>query len=167
MIVVCGLSAAQEQITLHSAKYVISILAPPTEHRNFLGIDSAQHLQLSFNDINAAAPGLIAPRIEDTQRLVDFIRRWDQEAPLLIHCWAGISRSTASAFAALCILRPSDGEMELAQELRVASPSATPNQMITAQFDLLLGCNGRMIKAVESIGRGADAFEGKPFILKV
>jgi predicted protein tyrosine phosphatase len=83
----------------------------------------------------------------------------------LIHCWAGISRSTASAFAALCILRPSADEIELAQELRAASPSATPNRLITTQVDRLLGRKGRMLKAVEQIGRGANAYEGSPFIL--
>jgi predicted protein tyrosine phosphatase len=56
--------------------------------------------------------------------------------------------------------------MDLAQELRVASPSATPNSLITAQVDELLKRDGRMSRAVEAIGRGADAFEGSPFILR-
>ena len=77
------------------------------------------------------------------------------------------SRSTASAFAALCVLRPEIDEMELAQELRRASPSATPNRLITTRVDLLLGRKGRMVRAVESIGRGANAFESEPFTLKV
>jgi predicted protein tyrosine phosphatase len=165
MIVVCGLNASQEQIDLHGAQSVISILGPETPHRNFSGIARDNHLRLTFNDINAVTPGLIAPQTADAQRLVDFVTAWDQKAPLVIHCWAGISRSTASAFSALCVLRPQANEMELAQELRAASPSATPNRMITSQVDQLLGRNGRMLKAVESIGRGADAFEGTPFIL--
>jgi predicted protein tyrosine phosphatase len=166
MIIVCGLNAAQEQINLHSAKSVISILGPETPHRNYLGIENARHLRLTFNDINSAIPGLIAPQSTDAQSLVDFIAAWDQQAPILIHCWAGISRSTASAFTALCFLRPQANEMELAQELRLASPSATPNRMITSQVDQILGRNGRMLTAIETIGRGADAFEGKPFILR-
>jgi predicted protein tyrosine phosphatase len=84
---------------------------------------------------------------------------------MVIHCWAGISRSTASAFAALCVLRENESEMELAQELRRASPSATPNRLITTLVDEHLGRQGRMVKAVESIGRGANAYEGKPFEL--
>jgi predicted protein tyrosine phosphatase len=166
MIIVCGLSAAQEQINLHGAKSVISILGPETPHRDFSGIDRGNHLRLTFNDINAVTAGLIAPQSADAKRLVDFITTWNREAPLLIHCWAGISRSTASAFTALCVVKPQADEMELAQELRLASPSATPNRMITLQVDQLLGRNGRMVKAVESIGRGADAFEGRPFILR-
>lgn len=166
MIIVCGLNAAQSQIDLHSAKSVISILGPETPHRDFVGIERAQHLRLTFNDINAHTEGLISPQASDALRLVEFIRNWKQVEPLLIHCWAGISRSTASAFTALCVLRPDVNELELAQELRTASPSATPNHMITQQVDLILGRDGRMLKAVESIGRGANAFEGKPFVLR-
>ena len=166
MIVVCGLSAAQSQIDLHGAKSVISILGPETPHRDFADIERSQHLRLTFNDINAHTEGLISPQTSDALRLVEFIQNWNQAAPLLIHCWAGISRSTASAFTALCVLRPQVDEMDLAQELRLASPSATPNQMITHQVDQILGRDGRMLKAVEIIGRGANAFEGKPFILR-
>jgi predicted protein tyrosine phosphatase len=97
---------------------------------------------------------------------VDFIASWDQEKPMLIHCWAGISRSTASAYTALCMLRPNADEEELAHELRAASPSATPNRLIISYADTLLGRQGRMSRAIEKIGRGANAFEGTPFILK-
>lgn len=164
MIIVCGLHVAQSQIDLHGAKSVIGILGPETPHPAYSGIDN--HLKLTFNDINADTPGLISPREQDAKRLISFIENWDMKQPMLIHCWAGISRSTASAFAALCILRPEYDEMELAQELRAASPSATPNRLITTQVDQLLGRQGRMLKAVESIGRGAEAYEGKPFVLK-
>ncbi len=164
MIIVCGLYVAQTQIDVHGAKSVIGILSPEMPHPEYTGID--RHLKLTFNDINSDTQGLISPRIADAKRLITFIENWDQKQPMLIHCWAGISRSTASAFAALCILRPNSDEMELAQELRTASPSATPNKMITSQVDQLLGRNGRMLNAVEVIGRGANAYEGRPFILK-
>lgn len=166
MIIVCGLNHAQTQIDLHSAKQVISILGPEIPHRDFVGIDRMQHLRLTFNDINAETQGLIPPSSSDAAKLVAFIRKWDRKAPMLIHCWAGISRSTASAFTALCVLRPNADEKALAQELRTSSPSATPNRMITYQVDQLLGRRGRMLEAVESIGRGANAYESAPFILK-
>jgi predicted protein tyrosine phosphatase len=165
MIVVCGLEAAQEQINLHGAKSVISILSPETPHRHFSGIN--EHLKLTFNDINAAVPGLVTVQTRDAERLLAHIQNWDQAEPLLIHCWAGISRSTASAFVALCVLQPDVPEVEHALTLRRASPSATPNRMIVSEVDALLGRKGRMLAAVEYIGRGADAFSGTPFILKI
>jgi predicted protein tyrosine phosphatase len=163
MIIVCGLHAAQFQIDLHKAKSVIGILGPETPHPVYTNIDN--HLKLTFNDINADAPGLVSPSEQDAKRLISFVETWNQNDPLLIHCWAGISRSTASAFAAMCISRPQQDEMEIAQELRKASPSATPNRLITRQVDQILGRQGRMIAAVESIGRGANAYEGAAFIL--
>jgi predicted protein tyrosine phosphatase len=164
MIIVCGLQAAQTQIDLHNAKSVIGILGPDMPHPNYNNIEN--HLKLTFNDINADTSGLISPGEQDAKRLIAFVECWDQQKPMLIHCWAGISRSTASAFAALCILRPQQDEIEIAQELRRASPSATPNRLITKHVDQILGRHGRMSAAVESVGRGANAYEGAPFTLR-
>ena len=163
MIIVCGLHAAQIQIDLHKAKSVIGILSPETPHPEYDNIEN--HLKLTFNDINVETPGLITPHEQDARRLISFVESWNQKQPLLIHCWAGISRSTASAFAALCMLRPKVDELEIAQELRKASPSATPNRLITKQVDHILGRQGRMLAAIEDIGRGANAYEGAPFTL--
>lgn len=163
MIIVCGLHAAQIQIDLHKAKSVIGILSPETPHPEYDNIEN--HLKLTFNDINVETPGLITPHEQDARRLISFVESWNQKQPLLIHCWAGISRSTASAFAALCMLRPKVDELEIAQELRKASPSATPNRLITKQVDHILGRQGRMLAAIEAIGRGANAYEGAPFTL--
>lgn len=163
-LIVCGLAAAPGQLALHGARNVISILGPETPHPVYA---PHRHLALTFNDINAPADGMVSAAAHDAERLVDFVKSWDRKAPMVIHCWAGISRSTASAFAALCVLREDESEMALARELRAASPSATPNRLITALVDQHLGRKGRMVRAVESIGRGADAFEGKPFELKL
>ncbi len=167
MIIICGLARAQEQIDLSGAKSVIGILGPETQHPRYNGIDEAQHLRLSFNDIDEETDGMTAATASDAQRLVNFISAWDRKAPMVIHCWAGISRSTATGFTALCMLKPKEDEMALAQMLRAASPSATPNRLITAKVDTVLGRNGRMLKAVESIGRGANAYEGQPFKLVI
>ncbi len=167
MIIVCGLRQAQEQIDLHGARSVIGILSPETPHPVYRNIVDHQHLRLSFSDINEETAGLTAATSGDAQRLIDFIRVWDQREPLLVHCWAGISRSTATAFAAMCMLNPEVDEMKLAAQLRAASPSATPNKLITEKVDHLLGRDGRMVDAVASIGRGANAYEGMPFRLEL
>ena len=142
-----------------------SLLSPDMPHQRFNGIQSENHLRLSFHDVGADTAGLSSPRLDDAQRLLVFIKTWPREHPMVIHCWAGISRSTATAYAALCLLRPKADEMELAWELRRASPSATPNRLITAHVDQLLLRDGRMTRGVIAIGRGADAFEGAPFML--
>jgi predicted protein tyrosine phosphatase len=100
-------------------------------------------------------------------KLLTFIRQWDRTSPMLIHCWAGVSRSTAAGYIATCLLQPERDEEELAWALRKASPSATPNPMLIKLADEALGREGRMRRAIADIGRGADAFEGAPFRLDV
>jgi predicted protein tyrosine phosphatase len=165
MIIVCPLHAAPALVSAHKASHAISLLSPETPFP-YLGLAGNRHLQLSLHDIAAPSPGMAAPHSVDAQKLVAFIEGWDTKNPMLIHCWAGISRSTASAFTALCMKR-SDDEEALAWELRQASPSATPNPLLIAHVDALLGRNGRMVAAIRSIGRGEDAFEGVPFELQV
>jgi predicted protein tyrosine phosphatase len=83
----------------------------------------------------------------------------------VVHCFAGISRSTASAYASVCALNPHRDEASIAQALRGASPTATPNIRIVSLADKLLGRDGRMVAAIETIGRGVMADEATPFRL--
>jgi predicted protein tyrosine phosphatase len=167
MIIVCSLRAAEEQVNVNGATAAISILSPDSAHPEFGSIQGDRHLRLTFHDVATATPGLSAPGVHDMQKLLSFIRTWDRAAPLLIHCWAGISRSTAAGYIATCFLQPERDEVELAWELRKASASATPNPMLVKLGDEALGRDGRMRRAIANIGRGADAFEGSPFKLDV
>lgn len=101
------------------------------------------------------------------RRLLAFARSWERAKPLVVHCYAGVSRSPASAYIMAAALAPERSEVELARTLRFQSPTATPNPRLIAVADALLGRNGRMVAAIKAIGRGADAFEGTPFELEV
>jgi predicted protein tyrosine phosphatase len=119
-------------------------------------------LDLVFNDISEPRPGLIAPDPGAVGRLLAFAADWDGRAPLLVSCYAGVSRSTAAAYAIACLKRGAGAERVLADALRGASRSATPNALVVALADAALGRGGAMIEAVQAIGRGADCFEGEP-----
>lgn len=166
MIIVCPLNKAHALAEQHGAGHVVSLLGPGTPHHSFDGIEHGQHLRLNFHDIVQSTDGLTPPQAADAERLVGFLRDWPRQRPMLIHCWAGISRSTAAAYIALCLLRPHASEDDLAWGLRAASPSATPNRLIVSLTDRLLGRQGRMVHAIDAIGRGAEAFEGTPFVLR-
>lgn len=84
---------------------------------------------------------------------------------MLVHCWAGISRSTASAYAIACMMGEPGREHELAQRLRSLAPHAQPNARIIALADAVLQRDGRMVEAIDSIGPGTIVFEGTPFAL--
>ncbi len=68
----------------------------------------------------------------------------------------GISRSTASAFILACARTPAGKEAAVSYALRAASPCATPNRLMVALADDVLGRKGRLVQAIRAIGRGAD-----------
>lgn len=165
MIVVSPLSAVERVIETYQPSRLISLLSAEMMVDAPTGMAPDRHLKLSMHDISTEAEGHVAPAATDIERLIGFIDGWDRSAPLAIHCWAGISRSTAAAYVALCRLNPDRDEVALAARLRRASPHATPNRRIVALADEALGRNGRMIDAIRRIGRGADAWEGRVFTL--
>ncbi len=130
-------------------------------------VEAANHLHVAIHDISEPAEGMVCPGEEHVSEYLGFMERWDRAAPIVVHCYAGISRSTAAAFSALCAARPDLDEELIALRLRERSPEATPNARIVALADEILGRSGRMVKAVEKIGRGAEAFEGTVFALHI
>ena len=107
------------------------------------------------------------PARSTSQKLIAFARGWDRATPLVVHCYAGISRSTAGAFVTACALNPARAEIVIAQKLRQRSHTASPNRRIVSIADGLLGRNGRMVDAIEAIGPGAMAYEAVPFRLEL
>lgn len=126
-----------------------------------------RHLLIGVSDVAEPREGHVAPGRTHVAALLAFVRGWDRAAPLLIHCWAGVSRSTAAAFITACALDPARAECAIAAQLRAASPTATPNPRLVAVADAMLGRQGRMGAAVAQIGRGTACFEGAPFALDI
>jgi predicted protein tyrosine phosphatase len=123
------------------------------------------HLILNMDDISEPIDGYALPAVHQVETLIEFATGWDRAAPLVVHCFAGISRSTAGAFVAACAINPQRDEITIARAIRKASPTAIPNRRIVSLADEILGRNGRMIRAVEGIGPGLMAHEGTPFRL--
>ncbi|MEM9105792.1 MAG: tyrosine protein phosphatase [Pseudomonadota bacterium] len=164
-LVVSSLSRLAETARTHSAQEMVTLLSPQTEFVRPPGIRPDRHLFLDMNDISIETDGLRIPDNSHVAQLIEFAKEWDRNAPLLIHCWMGISRSTAAAYIVAAALRPDANPMQIALELRHRSPSATPNTRMVILADRLLDRNGDMVRAISHIGRGADAYEGTPFVL--
>lgn len=143
---------------------LLTLLSPTLKEHDWSAVAKARHLHLKFHDIVELTPELIAPDAEVMQAILDFGRDSADERPLLIHCWAGISRSSAAACAIACDRNPGY-EIAIADELRRRAPYVTPNSLMIRLADEQLGRGGRMIEAIARIGRGADAFEGAPYQL--
>jgi predicted protein tyrosine phosphatase len=164
MIHVCSLARLYDTISETRARHVVSLLGDEAVQLP-IGIAPDYHLRLRLHDISAPLDGYIIPDESHIADLLAFVRRWDRRAPLVMHCFAGISRSTASAFVSVCALSPHRDEADIARALRRASPTATPNARIVSLADRLLGRDGRMVAAIEAIGRGELAYEAVPFKL--
>ena len=163
MLHVCSLADLHPTVATTGARYVLTVmgnvdkaLRPPT-------VEELNHLKVSMDDITEAADGMVVPSATHVTRLLDFVRRWNRDAPMVIHCYAGISRSTASAFAAVCALNPHRDEIAIARQIRAASPIAAPNRLIVSLADKALGREGRMLRALDEMGPGSMIVEGRPF----
>jgi predicted protein tyrosine phosphatase len=163
MIHVCPLSRITEVAEGCRADRMVTLLTEGTPVARPAHMVADNHLVLSMHDIVEEMPDMTAPNETHVEALLDFASRWDRRAPMLIHCFAGISRSTAAAYVVAAALAPHRDEAELALRLRRASATATPNIRIVSIADRLLGREGRMISAIQSIGRGIEAMEGIPF----
>ncbi len=164
-VYVCPLSQVAATVAASRASHLVSLINDDTPVLRPATIAEENHLFLGINDIVEPTDGLITPGEAHVQQLIAFVEAWDRTWPMVVHCYAGISRSTAAAYVALCTVRPERSELEIARRMREASPWAYPNPLIVAYGDELLGREGRMIAAVSAIGRGELALESMPFAL--
>jgi predicted protein tyrosine phosphatase len=164
MIHVSSLSALND-VTARLRSYdLLTLLSPDHPETDWSAYACERHVRLAFHDIIEPMPGLTPPDRDLMQAVLDFGRNSEHQRALLIHCWAGISRSSAAAFAIACDHNPGY-ERAVADELRRRAAFVTPNRLMVELADDVLGRDGRMVDAIDRIGRGADAFEGKPYQL--
>ena len=165
---VCSLALVAAIVEKTGARSLVTLLRPDgTVVERPAAIAPERHLTLAISDIVAPTPGQTLADETHIDDLIGFVCDWDRAEPMLIHCFAGVSRSTAAAFIAACALNPARDERDVARALRAASPTATPNAHLVALADAALGRGGRMSEAIAEIGRGEECFEGLPFVLEL
>ena len=163
MIHVCSLAALPETVKVTGASHILTVMAKVDQVQRPESILEANHLKVQVDDITEQMHGFVAPSEIHVEQVLNFVRGWDRRAPLVVHCYAGISRSTASAFAAACMLNPHRDEISIARQIRAASPIASPNRLIVSLADKALGRDGRMLRALDEMGPGSMTVEGRPF----
>lgn len=163
MLHVCSLAHMPGTVQATGASHVVTVMADVSRVLRPPSIRECNHLVISMDDIVEEAEGFTAPALDHVERVLDFGRNWDRAAPMVIHCYAGISRSTASAFAIACALNPKRSEQQIAQQIRNVSAFAHPNRLIVSHADRLLGRDGRMLRALDEMGPGNLTIEGQPF----
>lgn len=159
-LLVIPLSALEDSIANHRPSHLVSLLSPQHMIETPKGFPVARHLKLGINDVADPAGGEHPPSAAHVEKLLAFARDWDADAPLLIHCWAGISRSMASAYTILCDRMGPGREIEIARAMRRRAPHAAPNSLLVAHADVALGRGGRMLMALNSMGPARMVEEG-------
>ena len=152
-VYICNLADMPRHVATLSASHLISIITPAHLPPTPSGIHPDNHLQLGCHDIVEPYPDAIHPDESHVGQVIEFARGWDRHAPLVVHCWARVSRSTATALT-VGLIHSGATEAQLAQRLRKSAPHAHPNRLIIEIADRLLERNGALIAAVEAIGFG-------------
>jgi predicted protein tyrosine phosphatase len=165
MIHVCSLARLHDTVAETGARHIVTLMKDVAMVRRPPAIAEANHLRLDMDDIVTVMDGYVPPNEDHVGKLIEFVTAWDRAAPIVVHCYAGISRSTAGAFITACALNPKRDEASIAHAIRSFSPTAQPNIRLVSLADAILGRRGRMTDAVRAIGPGIAAYEGHPFRL--
>ena len=132
---ICPLRLVPEMIERTGARHLVSAVSADLIPATPAMISPERHLRLAMHDIVERRLDQVLPASEHVLELLDFVQSWDRREPMLIHCYAGISRSTAAAFIALCALNPQTPEELIASGLRRSSDTARPNRLFVALAD--------------------------------
>lgn len=166
-IIVSSLQDVPTLVRMARPSHLISLLDPDSMIKTPKGIVPERHLKVGVNDIAGPEQGLIHPTVETVEQILKFGRGWEPFEPMLVHCWAGISRSSATAFILACERAPGVAEREIAENLRRASVAANPNPLMVQLADDMLGRGGRMVDAVRAMGPGTYTWPNPPYELAV
>ena len=155
-LTICGLGelgSYQDADVTH----VLSILDPGfPEPADFASFKPHERLTLRFDDVIAPVVGFSPPQRHHIEALLAFGETLaavadDPLSHLLVHCHAGISRSTASMAALLAQSRPDIDEDAVFVRVREIRPQAWPNSLMVEMADDMLGRDGRFLAALRRL----------------
>ena len=165
-VTICGI----DELGLHcdaGVSHVLSILDPGwPEPEAFGAFDPHRRLELRFHDVIETEPGCIAPESLDVEQLLSFGRDLTEGkgTHLLVHCHAGVSRSTAAATLIVAQARPDRPAEEALQTVLSRRPRAWPNLRILELGDALLERRGEIVGAARAHYR--RRIEHEPWLIE-
>ncbi|SEC53202.1 Predicted protein tyrosine phosphatase [Rhizobiales bacterium GAS188] len=170
-LTICGL----EELDAHSARsvtHVLSILDPGwPEPEAFFAYDPHHRTTLHFHDEIEPRPGVQLPKPEHVEQILAFGRSLQRDlverpdAHLLVHCHAGISRSTAAMTALLAQADPGLAEEAIFERLLAVRPKAWPNSLMIGFADDQLSRGGRLTQALRHLY--GKRLAGRPELAKI
>ena len=149
---ICGIDELGDYRAL-GVTHVLSILDPDAPEPPVFG-SFGEHLrvELRFNDVIEDLPDRVVPGVQQVQEILALGRDLTASPPadthLLVHCHAGVSRSTAAMTLILAQACPDRSGIEIINEMLRIRSRAWPNLRIVELGDELLGRGGDLISAV-------------------
>jgi len=151
-IFICPRNNVVDLTKKHDVTHIVSITDPhgkrPFFHPTRTIWDNI--LRLQFEDV-IEPTDLHAPTLDHMKQILSWGRKLPADAIVLVHCEAGISRSTAAAFALIC---QRDGPEKLTEAVKLLLEKracACPNPIMTRHADMLLGFGGKLFAAAEDV----------------
>ena len=131
--------------------HLVSIIQPELQPERPPAIPSQRHLRVAVHDVSEDDGWSVLVQPPDVRQVIEFFDAWEPDAgSLLVHCYAGVSRSTAVALIAHTM--KSGDPQASARSLREAASWAVPNRRIVALADDELGLGGALLRARETMG---------------
>tara|TARA_Y100000590_G_C15396558_1_gene892167 strand:- start:197 stop:766 length:570 start_codon:yes stop_codon:yes gene_type:complete len=155
MIVVCSLSDFKNVSESIKPSHAISVIDPGYEPNTPNGIK--KHLKLGFDDIISInddgplyrLPGDINPKKQtlftesNANTVASFLKTWNEDSSIVIHCWCGVSRSMATATYLMCSLDCSNIDRNI-RYIRSIAPHANPNKLMLSFYEKILNTKGKI-----------------------
>jgi predicted protein tyrosine phosphatase len=167
MIIISSMWKLDDALSQFRAKYVISIIDPGSVPPVLPGIKHASRCNLEFHDVTESTQSATPASSAQIEEIVSFGRSvLSGGDSILIHCTAGVSRSTAAGL----VLAASFESVEidgLVTLLRDKAPYSQPNSLMVRLGDDLLGLGGHLVTAVDLLGDADMEMAPEPFVLNV
>ena len=146
---------AREAAADLNPSHIISIMDPGAIYQIPAGPGLISHIKIGAHDVvmdqNGLSAAYTAPSPQHAGQIIEFAQSWDRRGNIIVHCTAGVSRSTATALVILATTSPGL-EIPIARLLRERAPWAAPNLRIVGLADELLGRRGALVRALSSMG---------------
>ena len=130
---ICGISEIPNMLKRFFPTHIISLLDADQKTKIDLR-KYAKHYVEFFDDIES---GPTAPQPKQIGKILKLTESLLPEDRLLVHCHAGLSRSTATALGVL--LQRTNNEKDALQYLFNVRPIAIPNKTIVKYIDRMFG----------------------------
>jgi predicted protein tyrosine phosphatase len=154
----CDLAALAAELR---PQRILSIAEPGFRNPTPTGIGPDDHHHLNFDDIAEAIPGYVEPSELHVASIIDLSGRLLDGDRILVHCQAGISRSSAAAMIILSARNPGY-ERDIAARLREEGPWFVPNRLMVEIADRLMGRGPILSAALASMGPPTMILNSRP-----